>query len=710
MLASEHSDIPPAPLLVPRPREMELRDWFACRADVSLNFDPIEMYEVGARSAERAGLQHANLRIAPSERGFRRRREPQLDLTIELVPDLPGGDEAYELSIDPGADTNAPPRIRIRHARRGLWPARHTLWQLCSQWRETGRARALTIRDWPAFAKRGVMLDVSRSRIPTMLEFTRLVGDLAALKFNHLQLYTEHAFAYKGSWGGGGHDRVWQPHDPITREQLLEIQELCDINGIELAANQNCFGHLSEWLRHPAYAHLSEMGPDEAWRFMHWERRGPFSLCPTNPASIEFVAGMLGELLPLLKSPLVNIGCDETYDVGFGRSAAFVAQRGEELARSRGVSVEQGRELARAALYVNHLAQVCSVAYAHGKTPMFWADMAIKHPEMLKRLAAQGSGTPIGLVWGYEPETDFAAGLRALEHAGLPGGWVCPGTSTWRSFAGRTTESRANILRAAREGIAQSHGRPAAGGFLVCDWGDVGHMQQWQATLARLADAAEAAWTGGGPVRVNGEALAHAHADERAVSLHVFHDRSLSAATWLNELGDVDLDLRQHAHANYSPDPSSRGIKNASALFTDLFPPVPLTADQQVRGERAVEASIEDWERVRERLLALEQRRREMSRSLELGAREAFGSPEITLTLNLMLFAADHAIAQRLPRSAPDRAARFAELVQRARVLLKGHERLWKKSCRVGQTGGGLDASSKHLRGVIEALVSQACK
>ena len=40
----------------------------------------------------------------------------------------------------------------------------------------------------PAFATRGVMLDVSRDRIPTLPELLQFVDTLARLRFNHLQL------------------------------------------------------------------------------------------------------------------------------------------------------------------------------------------------------------------------------------------------------------------------------------------------------------------------------------------------------------------------------------------------------------------------------------------------------------------------------------------------------------------------------------------
>ncbi|MDQ3937432.1 MAG: beta-N-acetylhexosaminidase [Chloroflexota bacterium] len=53
----------------------------------------------------------------------------------------------------------------------------------------------LNISDWPNLPRRGVLLDVSRDRVPTMETLFRLVDRLASWKVNQIQLYTEHTFA-----------------------------------------------------------------------------------------------------------------------------------------------------------------------------------------------------------------------------------------------------------------------------------------------------------------------------------------------------------------------------------------------------------------------------------------------------------------------------------------------------------------------------------
>mgnify|MGYP000176149182 CR=1 FL=1 len=148
---------------------------------------------------------------------------------------------------------------------------------------------------------------------------------------------------------------------------------------------------------------------------------------------------------------------------------------------------------------------------------MFWADIALEHPEALAALPDD----LIALAWGYEPDSPFARWCIQLRSVGREV-WVCPGTSSWRSITGRTSERRENLLSAAREGLA--HG---ASGWLVTDWGDLGHRQQWPVALNALAEAAHRAWSG------------TAVYDPRAASLHVFGDRTLALADWLDRLGDA---------------------------------------------------------------------------------------------------------------------------------------------------------------------------
>ena len=101
------------------------------------------------------------------------------------------------------------------------------------------------------------MLDVSRDRVPTLDTLEWLVGVLAALGFNELQLYIEHTFAYSG------HQEVWEDASPLTADDLRWLDGVCQANDIELVGNMNCFGHMERWLAHERYRAMAEC-PDGA--------------------------------------------------------------------------------------------------------------------------------------------------------------------------------------------------------------------------------------------------------------------------------------------------------------------------------------------------------------------------------------------------------------------------------------------------------------
>jgi hypothetical protein len=104
---------------------------------------------------------------------------------------------------------------------------------------------------------------------------------------------------------------------------------------------------------------------------------------------------------------------------------------------------------------------------------MFWGDIILKHPELVERLPKD----LIALDWGYEGNHPFADETAKFKAAGLEF-YVCPGTSSWNSLAGRVENMRENM--AAAESAGRRNG---AKGYLVTDWGDFGHWQPLAASL-----------------------------------------------------------------------------------------------------------------------------------------------------------------------------------------------------------------------------------
>lgn len=349
----------------------------------------------------------------------------------------------------------------IGHDEPGLLHGAQTLAQWVLLHRDSIREQGLPgveIVDWPGFRYRGFTLDISRDRVPTNAALSDLVGRLGSFKLNQLQLYMEHTFAYPG------HEAVWRDASPLSGEDVEGLDRQCQASGVELVPNQNSFGHMHRWLRHPSYRHLAEV--PEGVKHPFGDDPEPFSLCPTEPLSLSFLAGLYDALLPHFSSATFNVGLDETFDLGLGRSRDACEQRG------------------RGRVYLDFLLAVHRLVSERGKRMQFWGDIIITHPELIAELPRD----VIALEWGYEADHAFAEHARRYADSGLEF-HVCPGTSSWNSLGGRATNALANLAAAATHGHANG-----ASGYLITDWGDFGHLQPFAISYLGLIAGAELAW------------------------------------------------------------------------------------------------------------------------------------------------------------------------------------------------------------------------
>ncbi len=383
------------------------------------------------------------------------------------------------------------------HEPGGLRAATATLRQLL---RAHGRRLpCLKIRDWPDFARRGVMLDISRGRVPKLATLLDLAEKLADFKINELQLYTEHTFAYRN------YQSVWQSWGALTAKEIQILDARCRELGIDLVPNQNSFGHLRYFLADPRLKKLGELAEPYEAETKDFLRR-PTTLAPNHPGTLPFLRGLFDELLPNFSSEFFNIGGDETWDLGKGRSQKSCAAKGK------------GR------VYFDFLKNIHREVSGREKNMMFWGDIILKYPALIRELPKN----VIALNWGYEADHPFAKEAAQFARAKIPF-YVCPGTSTWQTLLGRHDNAFANLRAAAQAGK-----KFGAIGFLNTDWGDGGHPQPLAVSWPLFAAGAALAW--------NATAL-----DERqllaVLSRDVFEDPTGNAAAAGYRLGFAHLKL-----------------------------------------------------------------------------------------------------------------------------------------------------------------------
>jgi len=550
-------------------------------------------------------------------------------LRVERVSALPN--EGYRLQIQRGGVSLQ--AADVRGAIHGLLTLRQffrnrTLPSNAAEYTSLQRPElaCCIIEDWPDYAVRGFMLDISRGKVPDFRGMLVIASALRELKCNHLQLYTEHTFAFTG------HEKVWQESSANTAQDILTFQEWFEGVGIELSANFNSFGHFERWLKHPEYKHLAEC-PNGFEHPIKGKVPHGTTLRP-NAASLKFLDKLWAEYLPLFKSRRFNLGGDEPWELGQGWSKPL------------------GKKYGKHRVYLDFLKKLHQLAKKHGKEMLFWGDILLESPELVKEVPKDATA----LLWGYEADHPFAEQCAKLAKAKRKF-WVCPGTSAWNTFTGRTDNMLANIESAVKHGLANG-----AEGFLLTSWGDGGNHQPWPIMYPGLIYAAGMAWNAKGTKRAD---LA------RAVNQVVFEGRGLVLAKALMAAGKIEAPLNE-------------GLRNATRLHRWFF-----ASTKEIENE-ANKFSLTTLTTVGNRLCEL---------SLRVGkeAREPWENyycrEELKLGLDMAAWAARR--AQLICARESTRRLK-AEL----KKLIKRFEQLWLLHARPG----GLPEAVARMRAVEKEL------
>ncbi|WDV46409.1 glycoside hydrolase family 20 zincin-like fold domain-containing protein [Clostridiaceae bacterium M8S5] len=362
-------------------------------------------------------------------------------------------EEAYEIEINKD-------NILIKASTdSGLFYGMQTLKQIIKQGKR--HLPALHIKDEPSFKNRGFYHDVTRGKVPTLDSLKELADIASSYKLNQLQLYIEHTFLFRG------HSEVSTITDPLTAEEIMELDEYCSERFIELVPSIATFGHLYELLRSETYSHLCELENIKDVPYSWVDRMGHHTLNISNDESIEFVKDMIDEFAVLFRTDKFNICADETFDLGKGKN--------KELAEKVGTSK----------LYVDFLCKIVNhLKVRHNKKVMFWGDIIIKHPEHIDDLPKD----LICLNWWYWLNYEEKK-VKIIKDSGFQQ-YVCPGVHGWDRLMNDFKLSYDNIK------MMTNYGRKyEAIGMLNTDWGDYGHWNFFASSIPGLIYGAQFSWS-----------------------------------------------------------------------------------------------------------------------------------------------------------------------------------------------------------------------
>lgn len=303
------------------------------------------------------------------------------------------------------------------------------------------------IVDYPKIRYRAIMDDVSRGPIPKLETMKQIVKTMSEFKLNMYSPYMEMQVL----------DGIQDESKTLTAEDYRELVEYAKQYHVEVVPSLQTFGHCNGFLFLPEYAHLGNLPS------------GSSQLDPTNPEVYEFLEAQIAKWAELTDSQFINIGGDETWEITSGNSGMLVQQ----------IGVEQ--------VYLDHVLKVMEMVKNHGKTPLFWGDMALAHPEIIENLPNDA----IVLNWHYGGADSMPQRLEAFRSKGKTQ-WAAPGIDNWLRIFPFYTSSNSNVMNFAKIGFEYG-----IEGLFTTMWDDDGDTlfgHNWYG----LIFASEAAWKAGG--------------------------------------------------------------------------------------------------------------------------------------------------------------------------------------------------------------------
>jgi hexosaminidase len=288
-----------------------------------------------------------------------------------------------------------------------------------------GTLPQIHVVDWPDMAVRAVMDDISRGPVPSPEYLRRQIRRFAEMKINTVFYYTEHVVLTER------HPEFAPPGGALSIAEWKQLSQYAARYHIDLVGNFQSFGHFEKILSTPRYAHLGD---------------GKSLLSPAIEESYDFLKDVYTEMVPAFQSSFFNINCDETFELGHGRSKVLVDSLGI------------GR------VYLNHILRLRSMLQQLGVRPMIWGDVLLQHPEIIPLVPRD---VVIG-TWTYDSLADFHKYISPFQSLGFSV-LVTPGVLNSSNIIPNFRQSFLNIARFIRDGVRQN-----VTGGLITVWDDGG--------------------------------------------------------------------------------------------------------------------------------------------------------------------------------------------------------------------------------------------
>ncbi|MGA2658206.1 MAG: beta-N-acetylhexosaminidase [Verrucomicrobiota bacterium] len=436
--------------LLPRPQEVRYKDGELPLRGLSIHFaappDAGDRFAAGLLASGLSARAKAAIAILETKAAGpailleRSGEGPAVPVDNETAG--PESREACSITTTPrGAE------IRARSSA-GLFYGVQTLLQMVEGQGEQALLPAAEVRDWPALAYRGFMMDLSHGQLLRVSEIERQIDLLARFKANQYYFYSEASIELEG----------YEPVNPeacYSRQQVRHIIDYARQRHVDVVPCLELYGHLHDLFRVEKFAGLG------------LPRYGD-EFDPRNPRVLGVIDDWVDQTASLFPSPWCHVGFDEPWALGK-------------------LGMEPGKDPFKTFIAV--LGHVAQRVQSHGKRPLFWADILqgagtlSNHPELIRELP----GGVIAVPWIYEARTNYAPHLEPLAEASVPT-VVAPGVWNWNEIFPDYHRSFINI-----NGMAATGRKFRALGILNTGWTDSAQTLYRQ-SLPGLVLGAAAGW------------------------------------------------------------------------------------------------------------------------------------------------------------------------------------------------------------------------
>jgi hypothetical protein len=309
-------------------------------------------------------------------------------LPADMESPGPDSRESYTLQVTPQGT-----EIRARSSA-GIFYGVQTLLQMVEGTGAKAVLPVAEVKDWPALAYRGVMIDFSEGELIRVSEAERQIDLMARFKANQYYFYTEASIEFEG------YDVV-NPNGRYSRDEVRHVIEYACQRHIDVVPCMELYGHMHNLFRFEKYADLGLP-----------RYGGEFD--PRNPRMYEVLDNWIEQTAKLFPSPWYHVGFDEPWSLGK-------------------IGVVPGKDPYKT--FMDVLQHISDKAKSHGKRIGFFADIdqgastLSKHPELLKDVPAGAIAFP----WIYEVRTNYAPFVEPLANRNIPT-VITPGVWGWNEL------------------------------------------------------------------------------------------------------------------------------------------------------------------------------------------------------------------------------------------------------------------------------------